>query len=145
MLTQLYRRLHAQPLTKPRIAPLIEPLIQPLIAPLTKPLIKPPTGPRTKPLGMRLEPTRSRPPVRPPHRLAHQLHTLPAWQKAVLAAALLCAATAAYGTGFSASALLASAYSEVPEPPVYIMLLIGVGLLGLVARRESVPPKFTDT
>lgn len=129
MLTQLYRRLHAQPLTKPRIAP--------LIAPLTKP--------RTKPLGMLLEPPRSRPQMHPPHGLAHQLHTLPAWQKAVLAAALLCAATAAYGAGFSASALLASAYSEVPEPPVYIMLLIGVGLLGLVARRESVPPKFTDT
>ncbi|GAB2862183.1 hypothetical protein GCM10027277_33440 [Pseudoduganella ginsengisoli] len=32
--------------------------------------------------------------------------------------------------------------SPVPEPPVYIMLLVGVGLLGLVARRETVPPVF---
>lgn len=36
----------------------------------------------------------------------------------------------------------AHAVSPVPEPPVYIMLLVGVGLLGLVARRETVPPVF---
>jgi hypothetical protein len=34
------------------------------------------------------------------------------------------------------------AISPVPEPPVYIMLLVGVGLLGLVARRDPVPPAF---
>ncbi|WP_229507224.1 PEP-CTERM sorting domain-containing protein [Pseudoduganella rivuli] len=32
--------------------------------------------------------------------------------------------------------------SPIPEPPVYIMLLVGVGLLGLVARRETIPPIF---
>jgi len=34
--------------------------------------------------------------------------------------------------------------SPVPEPPVYIMLLVGVGLLGLSARRRTPPPKFDD-
>lgn len=36
------------------------------------------------------------------------------------------------------------AISAVPEPPVYIMLLVGVGLVGLAARRQTPPPKFTD-
>jgi hypothetical protein len=35
------------------------------------------------------------------------------------------------------------AVSPIPEPPVYIMLLIGVGLVSLVARRSSPPPKFS--
>jgi hypothetical protein len=35
-----------------------------------------------------------------------------------------------------------SAISPVPEPPVYVMLLVGVGLLGLVARRQTIPPVF---
>ena len=35
------------------------------------------------------------------------------------------------------------AASPIPEPPVYIMLLVGIGLLGLVARRETIPPVFT--
>ncbi|KQW97167.1 hypothetical protein ASC94_10285 [Massilia sp. Root418] len=33
--------------------------------------------------------------------------------------------------------------SPIPEPPVYIMLLIGVGLVSLVARRSMPPPKFS--
>ena len=32
--------------------------------------------------------------------------------------------------------------SPIPEPPVYIMLLVGVGLLGLAARRNAIPPVF---
>jgi hypothetical protein len=35
-----------------------------------------------------------------------------------------------------------TAISPVPEPPVYVMLLVGVGLLGLVARRQTIPPVF---
>lgn len=35
------------------------------------------------------------------------------------------------------------AVSPIPEPPVYLMLLIGVGLVSLVARRSSPPPKFS--
>lgn len=35
------------------------------------------------------------------------------------------------------------ALSAIPEPPVYLMLLIGVGLVSLVARRSSPPPKFS--
>lgn len=39
-----------------------------------------------------------------------------------------------------------AAVSPIPEPPMYIMLLIGVGLVSLVARRSAPPPKFsTDT
>lgn len=34
------------------------------------------------------------------------------------------------------------AISPIPEPPVYIMLLVGVGLLGLAARRNAIPPVF---
>lgn len=34
------------------------------------------------------------------------------------------------------------AISPIPEPPVYIMLLVGVGLLGLAARRDAIPPIF---
>lgn len=34
------------------------------------------------------------------------------------------------------------AISAIPEPPVYIMLLVGVGLLGLAARRDTIPPAF---
>ncbi|MES2260536.1 MAG: PEP-CTERM sorting domain-containing protein [Pseudomonadota bacterium] len=35
--------------------------------------------------------------------------------------------------------------SVVPEPPAYMMLLIGVGLVSLVARRHaSSSPKFTE-
>lgn len=34
--------------------------------------------------------------------------------------------------------------SPIPEPPVYIMLLIGVGLVSLVARRPAAPPKFSS-
>jgi hypothetical protein len=38
------------------------------------------------------------------------------------------------------------AVSPIPEPPMYLMLLIGVGLVSLVARRSAPPPKFsTDT
>ena len=33
--------------------------------------------------------------------------------------------------------------SPIPEPPMYIMLLIGVGLVSLVARRSAPPPKFS--
>jgi hypothetical protein len=33
--------------------------------------------------------------------------------------------------------------SPIPEPPVYIMLLIGVGLVSLVARRPKAPVKFS--
>lgn len=54
-----------------------------------------------------------------------------------------------YLTALAASAVAASqappdplAISPIPEPPVYIMLLVGVGLLGLVARRETIPPIF---
>ena len=36
----------------------------------------------------------------------------------------------------------AQAVSPVPEPPVYIMLLVGVGLVGLAAKRQPVPPIF---
>lgn len=36
------------------------------------------------------------------------------------------------------------AISAIPEPPVYIMLLVGVGLLGLVARRQTIPPIFRN-
>jgi len=39
---------------------------------------------------------------------------------------------------------VAASVSPVPEPPVYIMLLVGVGLLGLSARRRTPPPKFDD-
>ncbi|WP_157200969.1 PEP-CTERM sorting domain-containing protein [Massilia sp. Root351] len=35
------------------------------------------------------------------------------------------------------------AVSPIPEPPMYIMLLIGVGLVSLVARRSAPPPKFS--
>ncbi|CAN7189161.1 hypothetical protein LJR289_000429 [Pseudoduganella sp. LjRoot289] len=34
--------------------------------------------------------------------------------------------------------------SPIPEPPVYVMLLIGVGLVSLVARRPAAPPKFSS-
>jgi hypothetical protein len=34
--------------------------------------------------------------------------------------------------------------SPIPEPPVYIMLLIGVGLVSLVARRPAAAPKFSS-
>ncbi|WP_377701371.1 PEP-CTERM sorting domain-containing protein [Pseudoduganella sp. UC29_71] len=38
------------------------------------------------------------------------------------------------------------AVSPIPEPPIYLMVLIGVGLVSLVARRSAPPPKFsTDT
>lgn len=33
--------------------------------------------------------------------------------------------------------------SPIPEPPMYIMLLIGVGLVSLVARRSMPPPAFS--
>jgi len=56
-----------------------------------------------------------------------------------------------YLTALAASAVTASqappdpqAISAIPEPPVYIMLLVGVGLLGLVARRETIPPIFRN-
>jgi hypothetical protein len=50
-------------------------------------------------------------------------------------------------TGATATATGAQAQqpavSPIPEPPVYLMLLIGVGLVSLVARRSSPPPKFS--
>ncbi|SFU78194.1 PEP-CTERM sorting domain-containing protein [Pseudoduganella namucuonensis] len=51
-------------------------------------------------------------------------------------------ASAAVGPRYAIPLLAAP--STIPEPPVYIMLLIGVGLVGLVARRQAPPPKFTD-
>lgn len=44
----------------------------------------------------------------------------------------------------SAAQAAPPAISPIPEPPVYIMLLIGVGLVSLVARRPAAPPKFSS-
>lgn len=44
----------------------------------------------------------------------------------------------------SAAQAAPPAVSPIPEPPVYIMLLIGVGLVSLVARRPAAPPKFSS-
>lgn len=56
-----------------------------------------------------------------------------------------------YLTALAAAAVTANqappdpqAVSAIPEPPVYIMLLVGVGLLGLVARRQTIPPIFKN-
>lgn len=35
------------------------------------------------------------------------------------------------------------AVSPIPEPPMYLMLLIGVGLVSLAARRPAPPQKFS--
>jgi hypothetical protein len=52
----------------------------------------------------------------------------------------LLSVTGATATGAQAQQ---PAVSPIPEPPVYLMLLIGVGLVSLVARRSSPPPKFS--
>lgn len=52
------------------------------------------------------------------------------------------AAPAASASRGQAQAQLAP-LSPIPEPPMYIMLLIGVGLVSLVARRSAPPPKFS--
>jgi hypothetical protein len=46
-------------------------------------------------------------------------------------------------TTASAAQDLPPTVSPIPEPPVYIMLLIGVGLVSLVARRHKAPAKFS--
>jgi hypothetical protein len=43
----------------------------------------------------------------------------------------------------NAAQALPPTVSPIPEPPVYIMLLIGVGLVSLVARRPKAPAKFS--
>lgn len=54
------------------------------------------------------------------------------------------AAMAAAAVAASQAPPATTAVSPVPEPPMYIMLLVGVGLLGLSARRRTPPPKFDD-
>lgn len=43
----------------------------------------------------------------------------------------------------SASPAQLAPLSPIPEPPMYIMVLIGVGLVSLVARRSMPPPAFS--
>jgi hypothetical protein len=56
---------------------------------------------------------------------------------------LISLANAAPAASAGAEQAQVSAVSPIPEPPMYIMLLIGVGLVSLVARRSAPPPKFS--